>query len=66
MCSSLVLEWRSTVRAVLRDWRAGVLRVSPARVFVFRGAAMASKGLREAFEGSSMGEWERVASPDAA
>lgn len=51
--SATVLEWRSTVRAVLfsiltalRYWRAGVLSVYPARVFLFRGARMASKGFR--------------------
>ena len=48
MCSSLVLEWRSLVRAVLvfilpalHDWRAGFLGMDPARVFVLRGARMA-------------------------
>jgi hypothetical protein len=67
MCSSLVLEWRNTVRAVighapaLRDLRAGFLSMYPARVFVSRGARMASKGLHVASEGYSMGLWERTA-----
>ena len=37
----------------------------PARVLSSRAARMASKGLRGAAEGSSIGPWERTASPDA-
>src|SRR5215211_7758052 len=39
--------------------RAGFLSMYPARVFVFRGARLASKGLRVAGEGFSMVLWER-------
>ena len=51
ICSSLVLECPSTVRAVLfsillalRDWRVGFLCVLPARVFVSRPARLRSNG----------------------
>jgi hypothetical protein len=61
-----VLEWRCTGRAVLshfsalRDGRAGApLSLSLARVFVSRGARVASKGLRGVSEGSSMGAWTK-------
>jgi hypothetical protein len=38
----------------LRDWRAGLLSAYPARVFVFRVARMASKGLHVASGGGVM------------
>jgi hypothetical protein len=63
-----VLEWQSNHpgRLFLHSHRPAIYGPGtatthpPARVLFSRAARMASKGLRVAFEGSSMGAWERT------